>query len=68
MTHLHGLYLGPDKLLKYEQAILQEGPGDTYLAQFDNLNLEMDLTHNWTSFPKEDWKILNDPRTPSRGP
>lgn len=54
---LHGKYIGPRADLKGETALLMENPDKTLLAQFDNLKLSMELTHNWVMFQRRDFEL-----------
>lgn len=52
-----GTYTGPDGKLRGKTALLQVLDPGRVKVQFDDLSLGRELTHNWTEYPADCWKI-----------
>lgn len=56
-----GTYVGPQKVLTREKALIQDGPlPGTVLAQFNNLELGVGFTHTWLIFLESEFSIDQD--------
>lgn len=64
MSTIRGTYRGDIEELKGETALLRPKIPTIVLAQFDNLDLDIEgvsMSHNWHEFPASDFEILKEP-------
>ncbi len=55
-----GTYIGSFTQLQKKTALIRKVTKETLLAQFDDLALPAIFTHGWVSYPRKDFKLIED--------